>query len=233
MAHPACQTPHKWPARHRTSSLSEVAYPGCQTWHTRPVRDGASSLSEMVHPACQTWHNQPVRPCNPSLLEMVHPWGSNKYHTASNVKQHTPGKHGTSRSRSKSDSWPLCSTPSKCQTPILHCSPVRTCKVTMLLRFLLLWLFNDHTVSHILTWVWCRCGVFLQLTFSYPGHGHQDLHCPCNGMHAYADWVSVYALCWRSVGLPPMQLCRDQINDVPADLVPFHRQWGQQCLKLE
>ena len=45
---------------------------------------------------------------------------------------------------------------------------------------------------------WCMLGVFLLLAFTRLGHEHQDLLSPCNGMHVYTDWTSLYSLIQKS-----------------------------------
>ena len=39
---------------------------------------------------------------------------------------------------------------------------------------------------------WCMLGVFLLLAFARLGHEHQDHLSPCDGMHVYADKISIY-----------------------------------------
>ena len=42
-------------------------------------------------------------------------------------------------------------------------------------------------------------GVFLLPAFTRPGHECQDLLSPCDGMHVYTDYTSVYTLIRKSV----------------------------------
>ena len=44
----------------------------------------------------------------------------------------------------------------------------------------------------------------------------QERATDCSEIYAYTDCASVYALFWRSWGLPPQQPCRNQVPDMPA-----------------